>query len=56
MRDEETENGFTYEIQEVIRCIREGKQESTVMPWRDTLDCARLFDKIEETACEASHG
>lgn len=55
-RDEETENGFTYEIQEVIRCIREGKQESAVMPWRDTLDCARLFDKIEETACEASHG
>lgn len=48
-RDEETQNGFVYEIQEVIRCISEGKKESVVMPWRDTLDCARLFDKIAGT-------
>ena len=42
-------NGFTYEMEEVIRCIREGKQESPVVPWKDTLECARLFDRIEAT-------
>lgn len=47
--DRETQNGFTYEIEETIRCIREGKKESRVVPWKDTMDCARLFDRIEET-------
>ncbi len=47
--DHDTVNGFTYEMEEVIRCIREGKQESPVVPWKDTLECARLFDRIEAT-------
>lgn len=45
--DHDTVNGFTYEMEEVIRCIREGKQESSVVPWKDTMACARLFDRIE---------
>lgn len=44
--DEETKNGFEYEIQEMIQCVRAGKIESTVVPHETTLDCARLFDEI----------
>lgn len=51
--DQDTVNGFTYEMKEVIRCIREGKQESPVVPWKDTLECARLFDQIEATKVQA---
>lgn len=48
-RDTETLNGFVYEIQETIRCIQQGLLESPVVPHRDTLACARLFDQIERT-------
>ena len=45
--DTVTKNGFTYEIEEVVRCVREGKTESAIVPWRDTLACAALFDQID---------
>lgn len=44
--DTETENGFVYEIAEVMACIREGKTQSEVVPHRDTIACAELFDAI----------
>ncbi len=44
--DEITQNGFTYEIEEAIRCIREGRLESEVVPRADTLSCAKLFDRV----------
>lgn len=47
--DQETTNGFTYEIEETIRCIREGKLESDIVPWKATAACAELFDRINET-------
>ena len=47
--DTETQNGFTYEIEEAMRCIREGLIESPVVPHQLTLDCARLFDRINQT-------
>ena len=47
--DTETQNGFTYEIEEAMRCIRAGLYESPVVPHQDTLDCARLFDMINQT-------
>ena len=40
------EVGFVYEIREVIRCIREGRQYSHIMPPEATIECARIFDKI----------
>lgn len=46
---DETENGFVFEVQEVMDCVRVGKYESDVVPHRCTLDCAHLFDRIEET-------
>ena len=48
-KDKKTENGFTYEIGESIKCIREGKLESTVVPWEDTIACSKLFDQIDAT-------
>ena len=45
-KDEETVNGFTWEAQEVMRCIREGRLESAVVPQADTLQCAEMFDLI----------
>lgn len=37
-------NGFIYQIEEVIRCVRAGKIESDVMPHKDTILCAEIFD------------
>lgn len=47
--DNQTQNGFTYEIEEAMRCIRAGLHESPVVPHQDTLACARLFDMINAT-------
>ena len=40
------EVGFVYEIQEVIRCVRAGRQYSHIMPPDATIECARIYDKI----------
>jgi len=48
--DNKTENGFTYEIGEAVRCIREGLTESPVCSHAMTLEFARLCDKIFEAA------
>ncbi|MHC1693764.1 MAG: Gfo/Idh/MocA family protein [Eubacteriales bacterium] len=40
----EVDNGFTYEIEETVRCVRTGKLESEVMPHRDTIRCAEIFE------------
>ena len=39
-------NGFVYEIREVIRCLREGRLISDIMPPDATIGCAKLFDQI----------
>lgn len=46
--DEPLDNGFTYEIEEVIRCIRGGKLESEIMPHSATIQCAEIFDSCLE--------
>lgn len=43
-------DGFTYEIREAMRCIREGKAESPVVPHALTQDCADLFDRVYRAA------
>ena len=45
-RDEITENGFVYEAQEVMRCVKAGLPESPVVPHELTLRCAKIFDVI----------
>ena len=48
-KDEETQNGFIYEIEETIQCVCDGLLESSVIPHSDTIACAELFDRINET-------
>ena len=45
--DSQTKNGFVYEIQEMISCVREGKAESAIVPHSCTIACAQLFDRID---------
>lgn len=46
--DEPLENGFTFQIEEVIRCILAGKLESDIMPHSATIQCAEIFDSCLE--------
>ena len=46
--DKETENGFTYEINEVISCVKAGRTESDIQTPANTIACAELFDRIYE--------
>ncbi|HZT42852.1 MAG TPA: Gfo/Idh/MocA family oxidoreductase [Chthonomonadaceae bacterium] len=43
-------NGFNYEIAEVMRCLREGKLESDIMPLDETLSIMRTMDTLR-TQC-----
>lgn len=49
-RDQATQNGFTYEIQEAMDCIRAGRLQSRTASWEMTTQCAELFDKIQATS------
>lgn len=40
------ENGFIYEIEETVRCIREGRLTSDINPPEMTIECARIFDAV----------
>ncbi|MCW1248952.1 Gfo/Idh/MocA family oxidoreductase [Acaricomes phytoseiuli] len=39
-------SGYSYEFREVTLCIQQGLLESQVMPWQDSLDTMRFFDRI----------
>jgi len=39
-------SGFEYQIEEAIRCIRAGKLQSDVIPWKDTLGNMRTMDQV----------
>lgn len=43
------ENGFEFEIEEIIRCVESNLLESPVIPHHITLDCARIFDMCLKT-------
>ena len=45
-RDEHTENGFVYEAEEVMRCVKAGLLESPTVPHALTIRCAKMFDLI----------
>ncbi len=40
------QNGFEFEIEEAVRCIREGRQESETHPWAAMLESAQFFDTV----------
>lgn len=52
-QDTQTINGFVYEVEEVVRCVQQGLQESPVVPHALTMRCARLFDRIMQTKDDA---
>lgn len=41
-----TSNGFVYEVEEVNRCLREGKLQSDIIPHETTLAIMKLLDGI----------
>ena len=45
-RDDNTENGFVYEAEEVMRCVKAGLLESPTVPHDLTIRCAKVFDLI----------
>lgn len=49
---DDTKNGFIYEIEEVVRCVGAGETESRVQSHEDTIECARLFDRIHAAVSE----
>ncbi len=40
--------GYSYEAQEVMHCLREGKTESSVMPHKRTIDIINTMDTIRK--------
>lgn len=49
-QDEVTENGFVYEAQEAVSCIRANKLESDTVPHSLTTACAKMFDLLNASA------
>lgn len=39
------ENGFEHQILELISCVRDSKLESGVIPHKDTIKCAEIFNR-----------
>ena len=48
-QDQKTVNGFVYEIQECINCIRKGRYASKIVPHSSTMQCSELFDIIRSS-------
>jgi predicted dehydrogenase len=40
------EDGFSFEVAHVIDLFRKGMTESPLIPWKDTIACAAVFDKL----------
>lgn len=38
--------GYSYELREVTRCIQAGLQQSSTMPWQDSLNIMRFLDGV----------
>lgn len=43
-------NGFEYQIQEVVKCLKEGKLQSEIMSWKDSIEIMRIMDSIKENS------
>ena len=43
---EEWPHNFQFEVEEVVRCIRDGKRKSDIMPPEATIECAAIYDKV----------
>ncbi|MDR3626581.1 MAG: Gfo/Idh/MocA family oxidoreductase, partial [Ignavibacteriaceae bacterium] len=43
-------NGYNYEADEVIKCIREGRTQSNIMSWGNSIDQIDMLDSIRKEA------
>jgi len=41
-------NGFIYQVEEVVKCIGEGKTESSVIPVQESIDIMKLMDGMRK--------
>lgn len=48
-KDEITQNGFVYEVEEAMNCVKSGKLESAVVPLEVTLDSVRFYERVYGT-------
>lgn len=39
-------NGMEYQVREVVRCINEGKIQSEIMSWDDSIEIMKIMDRI----------
>ncbi len=44
--DTQTQNGLVYEVEEVVRCLSEGRTQSETQPMRATMEYAKVVDMI----------
>jgi predicted dehydrogenase len=41
-------NGYNYEAEEVVRCLKAGKTQSDIMSWNDSLELIDMLDSIRK--------
>lgn len=41
-------NGFEYQIREVSKCIKEGKLQSDIMSWNDSIEIMNILDSVKK--------
>lgn len=46
-------SGYTFQAQEVMRCLRSGELESPLVPWESTAACARVLAQWAEAVADA---
>lgn len=39
-------NGMEYQVREVVRCINEGKVQSEIMSWNDSIEIMKIMDRV----------
>jgi predicted dehydrogenase len=44
-------NGYNYEAEEAVKCIREGRTQSNLMSWEKSLELIDMLDSIRKEAC-----
>lgn len=42
-------NGFEYQIREVVKCISEGKLQSEIMSWSDSIEIMKIMDCVRNS-------
>jgi len=42
------ENGFIYQVEEVVNCLRDGKLVSNIMPLNETISIMEIMDKMRD--------